>query len=165
MFFVLNENNNVSNWSSIERESCSFPTGVTTFFIGTYSYCSSLKTNSLFSLKGFSRDWEGVPWVGLWFSQNTLSRLEKLICSGWKTTLTTSAWPVIPAEHNFCEFTRHKRSNLGFNGEIYSLTTRTTVDFITNIWGPSKSQLLNIFHLSSKGATCRTCTTTLYENG
>ncbi|TNN53484.1 hypothetical protein EYF80_036326 [Liparis tanakae] len=46
-----------------------------------------------------------TPW-----SKNTLSRLEKLICSGWKTTLTTSAWPVIPAEHNFCEFTSHREA-------------------------------------------------------
>lgn len=46
---------------------------------------------------------ETVPWVGSWLSQNTLRSWAKLILSGWKTTLTTSAWPVFPAKYNICE--------------------------------------------------------------
>lgn len=85
-----------------------------------------------------------VPWVGLWLSQKTLSRLAKLIFFGWKTTLTTSAWPVLPAKYNVCEFMRDNRCH---RGQLIYQFTVTNVVLIINVWGPSNLQLSNIFLL------------------
>lgn len=73
------------------------------FFILFISFKKKKTSVFSFGAKVMSLLVNDVPWVGLWLSQKTLRRLAKLICSGWKTTLTTSAWPVLPAKYNICE--------------------------------------------------------------